>query len=378
MAARGAFLARGRARAAAGGSLRRTCTHMLLRAILVAAATSASCASLSVRDAAGNQWRAISDPADGAQGYLLEHLAADGRPDPRFGRDGRRALAISATDDAPTSVRVDARGRIWVAGASIAGGQPQAVVLRYLADGAPDLQWGVQGKVQVSPGGLAIKPNDLLPLSDGSLLVAGVAANLEPVRAVVFHLKADGALDTAFGTAGTWQRAGATDGSTATNLAVDEDGAVAACVAARGDKAAAEIWAIATPGPRLVQQQPLDPSNDGENLRVAWAGGRWVLASAGGSTVAGQAATLTPALPAPGRSAVARASAASDPGQGVFSPFAGDLASSAPLPTPAVDEAAGGRSGLWLVTLLAAVALAILALRSRRRAAQTVLRKGKP
>ena len=343
--------------------------------MLVLAATSASSASLSVRDAAGDQWRAISDPADGAQGYLLEHVVADGQLDPRFGRGGRRPLAISATDDAPSSVRVDARGRIWVTGASIAGGQPQAVILRYLADGAPDLRWGVQGKVQISPGGLAVKPNDLLPLSDGSLLVAGVAANVEPVRAVVFHLKADGSLDTDFGTAGTWQRSGATDGSTATNLAADDDGAVAVCVAARGDKAAAEIWSIASPAPRLVRQQALDPSSDGENLRVAWAAGRWVLTSAGSSTLAGLAATLLPPVATQARVSIARASASSDPGQGVFSPFAGDSSAPSPLPAPAVDEAGGGQPGLWFGSLLAVAALGMIAIRLRKRTTRTVLRR---
>jgi uncharacterized delta-60 repeat protein len=273
---------------------------------------------------------------------------------------------------------VDARGRIWVTGASIAGGQPQAVVLRYLADGSPDLQWGVQGRVQTSPGGLAIKPNDLLPLSDGSLLVAGVAANLEPIRAVVFHLKADGSLDTAFGTAGTWQRIGADGGSTATSLAASDRGAVAVSVAARGDKPTAEIWSVATPAPALVRQQPLGPSSDGEDLRVAWAGQRWAFGSAASPTVAGQPATLDPAAAIAPSSVAVAASAPSDPGQGGFSPFA-SVHEEAPAAT---GDAEGGESAparvetvLWAGTLAVVAVAALLALRARRRAAQTVLRR---
>ena len=317
-------------------------------------------ASLTVRDAAGNQWRAVSDPADEAQGYVLERLGANGRFDPGFGRAGRRPLTISATDDAPSALRVDDRGRIWATGASIAGGQPQVVILRYLSNGAPDLHWGVLGRVQVAPGGLAIKPNDLLPLSDGSLLVAGVAANVEPLRAVVFHLRSDGALDTAFGSAGTWQRSGAADGSTATNLSAADDGAVAVCVVARGDHAVAEIWSIGASAQKLVDQQALAPDSDGENLRVAWSNGRWSLGSGDAPTVAGLLATLEPAASMAGPGRTAPASASSDPGQGGFSPFAADSESVAPTAS-GTDEAGAAASGFEWARWAGASALLVFA-----------------
>jgi uncharacterized delta-60 repeat protein len=324
----------------------------------------ARCGSLTVRDAAGDQWRAISDPADGAQGYVLEHLGADGRLDPHFGHGGRRPLTISATEDAPTALRVDDGGRIWASGASIAGGQPQVVILRYLPDGAPDLRWGVQGKVQVVPGGLAIKPNDLLPLADGSLLVAGVAANVEPTRAVVFHLAADGSLDLSFGTRGTWQRTDAAQDLTATSLAVGDGGAVAACVVARGDHPAAEIWSLAMPTPKLIEQQALEPGRDGEDMRVAWSGTHWAFGTGNAPTLAGLRATLDPAGLAAEHAA---ASAPSDPGQGGFSPFASDGA----VPSSTAGATADARSpsdtlvaaGVALVAIVAV----IVSLRMRRR-----------
>jgi len=328
----------------AGAAVRRGCATAA-GVLLMFVVDPAWGASLSARDAAGNQWRAVSDPADDAQGYVLEHLGANGRFDPGFGRAGRRPLTISATDDAPSALRVDDRGRIWVTGASIAGGQPQAVILRYQSNGAPDLHWGVQGRVQVAPGGLAIKPNDVLPLSDGSLLVAGVAANVEPLRAVVFHLRVDGSLDTAFGTAGTWQRSGATDGSTATNLAAADNGAVAVCVVARGEHAVAEIWSIAAVAQKLVGQQDLAPDSDGENLRVAWSNGRWSVGSGDAPTVAGLPATLEPMASVAGPGRAPAASASSDPGQGGFSPFASDPEAVATAAS-ASDDAAPAPSGL--------------------------------
>ena len=47
------------------------------------------------------------------------------------------------------------------------------------------------------PGGASVKPNDLLPLADGSVLVAGETAGVATPRAVVFHVAANGALDRA-------------------------------------------------------------------------------------------------------------------------------------------------------------------------------------
>ena len=322
----------------------------------------------SVWQADGSQWRVIEDPDEGAQGYVLERLGPDGRPDPRFGRDGRRPVAISPTNDAPTGLRLDAAGRIWLAGASIAADQPQAVVERFRPDGSPDIGWGVQGRVQLSPGGIAVKPNDLLPLSDGSVLVAGVAANLDPARAIVFHLKADGALDLDFGDRGTWQRAAVADGSTATGLAVSTEGAVAVSVAARGAPGTAEIWALGGPSLRLVLQQPLPEASDGDDVRVAWSGRQWMFGSAGASTARVEAAFLQPpAVPLHAGSA----GAASDPGQGGFSPFAAEAPVSEPVPATAGGDVPWRWLGLALVLAIAAMSALLLRGRAARAHCKT-------
>jgi hypothetical protein len=235
-----------------------------------------------------------------------------------------------------------------------------------LPDGVLDLQWGVQGKVQVIPGGLAIKPNDLLPLADGSVLVAGVAANVDPARAVVFHLKADGSLDRSFGSGGIWQRTAATDGATATSLAASDHGAVAVCVVARGDHPVAEIWSIATPAPKLIQQEALDPARDGEDMRAAWSGSHWAFGTGNPPTMAGLRATLDPLGLATEHAAI---SVPSDPGQGGFSPFAANGPAPSSTATTPVDAgpfpdtlalAAGA-------AMLAAVAAVVVSLRVRRR-----------
>ena len=320
--------------------------------------------SLTVRDAT-SAWTVTEDPQADASDFLLKHLVNGTAPDERFGRNGQTAFTLGATNDAPASVRVDAAHRTWMVGASLAGNQPQPVIARFLADGNPDLHWGVQGKLQLTPAGVAVKPNDVLPLADGSALVAGEVTGVATPRAVVFHLNADGSLDRQFGSGGVWQRPDAGDASTATSLAASSDGLAAVAVSVRGARPGAELWSMTDVAPAVIQRRPMDDSSDGEDLRVEWTADHWTLASGGGPTGIVPPALLTNRAQAP-----AVASAASDPGEGGFNPFSA-VAASAPAATPDDD----GLPWTWIavVGVLVAAIAGVFVLRSRRQA--PVLRK---
>ena len=329
------------------------------------AAWSAHAGSLTVRDVDGSAWTVAEDPAEGASDFLLTHLVASGGIDARFGRDGRVAFTLNAGNDPPASVRVDAMHRIWMVGIAVVANQPQPVVARFLVDGSPDPRWGVQGKVQITPNGVPVKPNDLLPLADGSALVAGEATVQGTPRAVVFHLKADGSLDRAFGSGGLWQHADAAEASTATSLAAATDGTAAVAVAVRGTKPAAELWAMTDGAPGLILSKALDDTTDGEDLRASWGPG-WNLAPTTGATGIVPAALLSnrPAAVA----APAVASVASDPGSGGFNPFVSEPAAA---PDAASDD---GLQWEWIAGALAAVAIAVVAFTLHRRRQRPVLR----
>jgi len=331
-------------------------------ALLAIAGAGAHAGSLVVRDGENNGWTVNEDPQADANGFLLRHLVQGAQVDERFGRGGQTAFTLGGPNDAPASVRVDTQRRIWMVGALVAGNQPQPVVARFQADGNPDPKWGVQGKLQLMPGGAAVKPNDLLPLADGSVLVAGETAGVAMPQAVVFHVAANGVLDRAFGRGGLWQRPGDADtSSVATSLVASSDGLVAVAVAVRGAKPGAELWQLTDAAPAVLQRQPLDDTNDGEDLRADWAGDHWSLSSGGGPTSVVPAALLSNraagAPPPP---------SAADPGGGGFSPFVAEGASG-PAPAPPEDSlpwswiAAGG-------VLLAAIAAAIV-MRARGRQA---------
>jgi hypothetical protein len=328
-------------------------------AFLALAGAGAHAGSLTVRDGDNNGWTVNDDPQADANDFVLRHLVQGAQPDDRFGRDGQTTFTLNGANDAPASVRVDAQRRIWMVGASVAGNQPQPIVARFLANGSADLKWGVQGKLQLAPGGATVKPNDLLPLADGSVLVAGETTGVATPRAVVFHVAANGTLDRAFGSGGLWLRPGEGDSSTATSMAASSDGLIAVAVAVRGAKPGAELWQLTDATPTVLQRQPLDDTNDGEDLRAEWSADHWSLANGGGPTAVVPAALLT------NRAAAAASSpSAADLGGGGFSPFVGDSAS-APASTPPDD----GLPWPWIsaaVVLLAAVAAAVV-MRARRR-----------
>ena len=335
-------------------------------ALALLACAHAHAGSLTVRDAT-SAWTVTEDPQADTNDFLLKHLVDGTRPDERFGHNGQTAFTLGAANDAPASVRVDASHRTWMVGASLAGNQPQPVIARFAADGNADLHWGVQGKVQTTPAGVAVKPNDVLPLADGSVLVAGEVADLRGTVAAVFHLNADGSLDRRFGKGGVWQRPaeGNDDVSIATSLAASSDGLVAVAVGVRGAKPGAELWSLSDAGLAVIQRKPLDDTSDGEDLRVDWATDHWVLSNGGGPT------GIVPAALLGNRpQATAVAAAASDPGGGGFNPFASEAASA---PAGSADD--DGLPWLWIGIAIAAIGVIAGLLVMRLRKPKAVLRK---
>jgi hypothetical protein len=334
----------------------------LLAAALAAAPAHAG--SLNVRDPAGGQWLVVEDPDDEHDDYLVKHLGADRKPDPRFGRGGSTAFTMGSDNDSPSSVRVEASsGRVWMVGSNLSGSRPQPVVARFDPTGNIDLRWGVQGKVQLSPSGMGVRPNDVLPLSDGSVLVAGETPNLGSPRAVVFHLKSDGSLDMSFGAGGVWQRPGA-EAASATSLAVGADGSVAVSVTLRGAKPSGEIWSLNDQPPVIIARDPLEDGVDEEDTRIEWIGDHWTWNTSGGPTNPVPPASLLKKVSAVQGAAASAAS--SDPGQGAFNPFAANNSASAPPPPQTDDD---NVPWLW-IGLAAALALGMTTVFFRGRREQ--------
>ena len=314
--------------------------------------------SLSVRDPDGTRWQVIENPDEDEDDYVLQRLGPDRKPDARYGKQGSTEFQLGTDNDAPTSLRVDAAThRGWVGGATVSGGRVHAVVMRFGPDGNVDPRWGVQGRVDASPSGLAIRVKDVLPLEDGSVLAAGEEGSGASSRAVVFHLKADGSVDLSFGSGGVWLRPGA-EQATATSLAVATNGGVAAAVLVRGASAQGEVWSLDKGVPKKLGAQPLDEGVDEDEVRIDYIGERWNWVASGGPTLPVPAATLTP-RPMPVAST--SPAATSEPGNVAYNPFVETQRSAAP--SKAHDD--DGVPWIW-IGVAAMLALGLTALFFKR------------
>jgi uncharacterized delta-60 repeat protein len=127
---------------------------------------------------------------------FVARIAADGRPDPAFGKNG----IVFVDEPKMTSawaVAVDPKGRPLLAGSTETG----AAVLRFQPDGSVDRSFGEDGVAWSDRAG----SDQFYALSfDSSENVIGVGFRdlAEDAAALVVRFRSNGALDTGFGTGG--------------------------------------------------------------------------------------------------------------------------------------------------------------------------------
>jgi uncharacterized delta-60 repeat protein len=129
---------------------------------------------------------------------VLLRFNSDGTPDAGFGIDGRAPLSDPQAEAIPTSVAVDAAGRILVGTASNG-------VARVKPDGALDPSFGAGGFAPFGPVGYAdwsAPVAGLAPLEGGKLVAAGTVwrkvGDLWDTDLTVRRLNPDGTLDRTF------------------------------------------------------------------------------------------------------------------------------------------------------------------------------------
>lgn len=310
---------------------------LLALLLAVAAGPAAATAEWRVQAADGLVLTIAQDPRS-REGYVLERRHADGRSDTRFGDGGATPFSLGPDNEGPAALALDARGRAWVAGASQGSdGLQRAVLLRFAPDGRPDRGFATNGRSAVAPAGREARATDVLPLDDGSAIVAGIVVDAQgDERSGVWRVRNDGTLDLRFGLGGLWADAGrgATDLG---GLARSPDGTFAVGVRrADGARTVLETWTWRDDGP---PQRAGELAVDARRLngsRLSWRDGRWQWGDADPGP------SPAPA-PAPAVEAVREPAAAA-----LVTPFANpspQAAASAPGTAPA-DSAA---LGWWLL-----------------------------
>src|SRR4051812_42386401 len=136
--------------------------------------------------------------------------AAPGDLDASFSGDGRVSTLTSPDTFVARAVAMQPDGRIVVAGySSNTGtcgptGDSSFRLLRYTSDGGLDTDFGQGGMVTTTVGVGRSQAFDVIVRADGSIVAGGVASAdaLDPGSFALVGYKANGALDTAFGTGG--------------------------------------------------------------------------------------------------------------------------------------------------------------------------------
>ena len=132
--------------------------------------------------------------------FLVARLTANGALDTSFAAPAGYDRVVHGTASHADAVAVDRAGRVVVAGSFVDGGPAAVTVIRYLASGAHDPQFGTGGEVIFS--GPASEQAVALRSRGARLYLASSASDAGQDRVRVRRLLADGSLDPGFGSGG--------------------------------------------------------------------------------------------------------------------------------------------------------------------------------
>jgi uncharacterized delta-60 repeat protein len=107
--------------------------------------------------------------------FAFARYNADGSPDPSFGTAGKTTQDFAGGHDYAYALAIQSDGKILAAGYAGATTRDFAI-LRLMANGAPDTQFGVNGKTQIDFSGGDDLADSMAVQADGKIIVAGWAA----------------------------------------------------------------------------------------------------------------------------------------------------------------------------------------------------------
>ncbi|HXI93524.1 MAG TPA: HYR domain-containing protein [Blastocatellia bacterium] len=167
--------------------------------------------------------------------FAIARYTSAGALDVTFGVGGKVVSDFNNNNDQATAMKLDANGKIVLAGRAFSPGAPPATpgtsfdfaVARYNTDGSLDLTFGTGGKTTTDFFGGSDQATAVAVQGDGKIVAAGVASNCNVGNNFALaRYNTNGVLDSGFGTAGklTTDFTGGDDRASA--LAVQTDGKI--------------------------------------------------------------------------------------------------------------------------------------------------------
>jgi uncharacterized delta-60 repeat protein len=192
-----------------------------------------------------------------ANSFCVARLRASGALDTTFGSGGKRVIDFGGNDESAYGAALQPDGKIVLAGDS----DLRVAIVRLHPDGSLDTTFSGDGKKIFSWGALS-RAEAVLVLPDGKLLLAGFSGP-EGGNIQVARLKANGALDTTFGTGG---KAAVDFGGDDFGLAMARQANARILVAGRSSAGGAVVARLRTNG-------TLDPDFDADGRLTLPGGG---------------------------------------------------------------------------------------------------------
>ena len=159
---------------------------------------------------------------------VVLRFMADGSPGPDFGVNGVAIHSFSSDVDEALAMSLAPDGRIVLAGCIRTGAPNDFLVARLMPDGSADMSFGVNGLTIVPFVATTDIALGVAVQSDGKVVAAGLAFNGSKNDFAVVRLTANGMLDQSFGNGGKTTTMIGTSADVANAVAVAPDGTIVA------------------------------------------------------------------------------------------------------------------------------------------------------
>ncbi len=132
--------------------------------------------------------------------FAVARYNVDGTLDTSFGTGGKTTIGVGSSVDQAYDIKIQADGKIVIAGNSYTGSNGDFALVRLNGDGSLDSSFGVMGEVVIDFAGGTDEAQSIVVQPDGKIIVGG---STNASLFAIARLNSDGSLDTSFGTAGS-------------------------------------------------------------------------------------------------------------------------------------------------------------------------------